>query len=140
MGSSVNKHRQFSTEPAMQRSARLCHGVCYSHNYSIHSNVDSIYSRNKLWLSQHRFSQKIILINTLFGKVSVQISCKIGTKNVLSTSKTSFVPKSKVRLSPYRISRKSQPVNGINWRSLVNIFTHVVQEIRKIHAGIHLRH
>jgi hypothetical protein len=118
---------------------RFIHGVYYSHNHSIRSKVDSIYGRNKLCFFQHRVSQNLVLTNTLFWKVSVSNFCKIGTINVLSTSQTSFVPISKVRLSPYRFSRKSQLVNSIDWRYRVTIFTQTVQEIRKILARIHFR-
>jgi len=121
---------------------RLCHGVCYSHNHSVRLNVDSTYGRNKnvgflapiftkLTTNQH-FVLKSFYTEFSFFKSERKFS--------LSTSKISFVPISKVLLSPYRFSRKLQLINGINWRCRVTSFTHIRQELPKIQAGIHLRH
>jgi hypothetical protein len=38
----------------------------------------------------------------------------------------------------HRLSRKSQKIDGINWRFSVSNFTHVAQYLRKTRAGIHL--
>ena len=119
---------------------RFCHGVFYSHNHSTRLNVDSIYGRNKnIGFPAPIFTKLNFTQHLVLKSFCAEFFSSIGTKNVLSRTKISSVPISKVRPSPYRFSRKSHLIKGINWRSRVTNCTHIGQEIPKVHAGIHLR-